>query len=261
MPMRFLIAEDDGISRLLLKRILQRGFACEVAEAVDGQAAWSHLQHGPLPELLFLDIMMPRKGGLQLLKEMREDERFRSVKVIMCTALSDRLTVRQAAALGISGYVLKPFVPPKIIEQVRSVIWEKPASDFLESPETVQSRLGIDGETYAHLIDMLIRDVGEAVATVREGLSREDRRCVRLALSSVAGAARNVGALGLLELVSQMDAALAGPSQGAEDTFVERLEQEHVRLIKAASIGFGHAHAVDVGRSLALGQGASALPG
>ena len=120
--MKILIAEDDAVSRLLLRKILASQPHCEVLEAANGLVAWDLLQHGPLPDLCILDIMMPELGGLELLKKIRRDERLKVLKVILCSALKDRQTVIQAAALGIRQYILKPFMSEFVLQQVEQAL-------------------------------------------------------------------------------------------------------------------------------------------
>jgi CheY-like chemotaxis protein len=232
--MKFLIAEDDGISRLLLKRILLRGFECKIAEAVDGLAAWNWIHEQGPPDLLFLDIMMPRKNGIQLLKEIRSEKRFAALRVIVCTALSDRPTVTQVALLNVSGYVLKPFVAQRIVDQVRAILGEPAPRQPLESIESVQARLGIDAETYGNLLEMLIQDVVEVLAAVRTALANEDRSGAALRLNAIAGAARNLGATGVLEILARLESMAQSALTPKLIEELDRLEVEHQRLVIAA---------------------------
>ena len=120
--MKILIAEDDAVLRLLLRKILASQPHWEVLEAASGLVAWDLLQDGPLPDLCILDIMMPDLGGLELLKKIRRDERLKVLKVILCSALKDRQTVIQAAALGIRQYILKPFTSEFVLQQVEQAL-------------------------------------------------------------------------------------------------------------------------------------------
>jgi two-component system, OmpR family, phosphate regulon response regulator PhoB len=78
--------------------------------------------HAELPDLVILDWMLPDRSGVELLRELRADERTRSLPVIMLTAKgteSDRVTGLDA---GADDYVVKPFSPRELISRVRAVI-------------------------------------------------------------------------------------------------------------------------------------------
>ena len=68
--MKILIAEDDELSRMLLRDILEKEPGYEVIEAADGQAAWKLLEDGLTPDLCILDVMMPFLDGIGLLKKI-----------------------------------------------------------------------------------------------------------------------------------------------------------------------------------------------
>jgi CheY-like chemotaxis protein len=106
---------------MLLRRVLRAEPEYDVVEAGDGLAAWEMLQEGLMPALITLDIMMPRMDGLDLLARIRANHRLCGVKVIMCTAVNDQPHMTSANSLDIDGYILKPFTPKKILDQVRQV--------------------------------------------------------------------------------------------------------------------------------------------
>lgn len=119
--MKILIAEDNAISQELLKKILvTRGH--EVVVAGDGRVAWDLLCQGLNPDLAILDIMMPAMSGLEVLQRIRKDARFRGLKTILCSALRDRETIAQGATLGIEYYILKPFKPDLVLQQVEKAL-------------------------------------------------------------------------------------------------------------------------------------------
>jgi CheY-like chemotaxis protein len=119
--MKILIAEDNAISQELLKKILiTRGH--EVVVAGDGRVAWDLLCQGLNPDLAILDIMMPAMSGLEVLQRIRKDTRFKRLKAILCSALRDRETIAQGATLGIEYYILKPFKPDLVLQQVEKAL-------------------------------------------------------------------------------------------------------------------------------------------
>lgn len=107
MP-RALIIDDSGASRALLKGILaQLGFA--VSEAKDGESGLRTLVADWPIDLVLLDWHMEPMNGPAFLRELRGDPRTAGVPVIMITAESSRQAVIDAAAIGVQGYIIKPF--------------------------------------------------------------------------------------------------------------------------------------------------------
>ncbi|HEY1173137.1 MAG TPA: response regulator [Verrucomicrobiae bacterium] len=119
--MRILIADDDRTSRVLLARILRNEPDCSVVEAMNGEDAWACLNEAKLPDLCIFDIRMPAMSGLELLQKMRADKHLQAIPVILCTAVSDRNVIVQAAALAVKYYIVKPYTEALVLTQVRNV--------------------------------------------------------------------------------------------------------------------------------------------
>jgi CheY-like chemotaxis protein len=107
--LKVLAVDDDAMARKLIHAALAPDERLEVLEAGDGQEAWSMLDAGLVPDLMLLDVLMPGIGGLDLLRQMRLDPRFKRVPVIICTAVGDRETVLRAAPLTVKSFIIKPF--------------------------------------------------------------------------------------------------------------------------------------------------------
>ncbi|MGE0086019.1 MAG: response regulator [Desulfococcaceae bacterium] len=128
--MKILIAEDDFISRRILKEILAPYGDCDVvvdgAEAV--QAFQMAIEEKKPYDLVCLDIMMPNTDGQEALKQIRETEKAADIrgsaeaKVIMVTALDDPKTVFQAFYKGgATSYIVKPIDKSRVIGEIRSL--------------------------------------------------------------------------------------------------------------------------------------------
>lgn len=123
--MRILIAEDDRLSRVFLKKFLSSYGTCDVA--VDGMEALDAFmeavkQKEPY-DLLCLDIMMPRVDGLKVLKAVRVLEKQHNLKhtcIMMMTALADVEYVDQALELGCDAYAAKPIDTEKVESVMRN---------------------------------------------------------------------------------------------------------------------------------------------
>ena len=115
-----LLVEDDPDIRHLVSYKLARG-GFEVVEAADGFAALDLARRQP-PDLVILDVRMPRKSGLEVCRELRAGPRTADVPIIMLTARAHPLDLEQAYAAGATDYVVKPFSPRALLEQVESAL-------------------------------------------------------------------------------------------------------------------------------------------
>ncbi|WP_336344825.1 response regulator transcription factor [Halalkalicoccus ordinarius] len=113
MTPHVLIAEDDeDISRLLEAKLRSAGF--EVTLFEDGEACWTYLERldsvdDAPPDLLILDVMMPKLDGFRILGRINESETLRDLPVLMLTARSRETDVVRGLELGATDYVAKPF--------------------------------------------------------------------------------------------------------------------------------------------------------
>jgi DNA-binding response OmpR family regulator len=100
-----LLAEDDRFLRRAMEVALgKRGF--HVISAADGQEAIDLLETNR-PDLVLLDLLMPRKTGLDVLKSMRANPDTASLRVLILSNSSKELEMHEAESLGISGYWIK----------------------------------------------------------------------------------------------------------------------------------------------------------
>ncbi len=103
---RVMIAEDSDATRLVLKDSLKIGHHEIVAEAVDGVEAIEKFSETN-PDILLLDIAMPKKDGMSVLKEIMSSNP--DAKIIMLTADENFSTIYQSAKSGAQVYIVKPF--------------------------------------------------------------------------------------------------------------------------------------------------------
>jgi len=100
-----LIIEDEGSSRWALAENLRKE-NFDVLEAKDGEAGLA-LAMGRRPDLILLDLVLPKIGGMELLKTLRADDWGKNVPVIIVTGLSDPAIISEAAGLGVSDFLVK----------------------------------------------------------------------------------------------------------------------------------------------------------
>jgi len=102
---RILIVEDDGALRELYKTVFEIE-SFEVIFAVDGEEAVERAK-SEVPDFILLDIMLPKKSGLEVLQELKEDAKMAKIPVITLTALSDKETKIKAETLGVVSHNVK----------------------------------------------------------------------------------------------------------------------------------------------------------
>jgi DNA-binding response OmpR family regulator len=93
----------------------------EVAVANDGEAALKAVA-SLRPDLILLDIMLPKKDGFEVCQQIRANPEWRAVKVVMLTAKGRDTEVTKGLALGADAYVTKPFSTKDLVAQVRKLL-------------------------------------------------------------------------------------------------------------------------------------------
>lgn len=118
MATRVLIAEDEPHIVESLSFVLEReGYAVSVA--LDGEVALRALR-ASAPDLLILDLMLPRMNGFEVLKAAKADPALRSIPVIVLTAKGQAQDRRMVEEIGAEGFMTKPFSNREIVERVRA---------------------------------------------------------------------------------------------------------------------------------------------
>lgn len=130
-PRVILYAEDEANDIFFLKLAFKRAdlplalnSVPDGAEALDylaGEGAFADRARHPLPNLVLLDINMPKKNGLEVLQWIRQQPRFKSLPVLMLTSSTRSEDMEKARQLGANDYILKPSDPLKLVEFVQSL--------------------------------------------------------------------------------------------------------------------------------------------
>lgn len=108
--LKILLIEDDTIEVMKLNRAIKKlQVAHSLIEASNGEQALTILKEGAIiPDIIFLDLNMPRINGIDFLKILKEDEVLRYLPVIILTTSSNRKDVLECYKQGVAGYILKP---------------------------------------------------------------------------------------------------------------------------------------------------------
>ncbi len=115
---RILIIEDDEPLCWLLDKILTGKYDPVIMK--NGLEALSWLSDGNLPNLIISDLNMPALDGLELLENVRSSGILRDIPVIMLSASDEPEKRRKCLALGASNYLIKPFEPQLLIEEIEN---------------------------------------------------------------------------------------------------------------------------------------------
>ncbi|MDQ6871689.1 MAG: response regulator [Gemmatimonadota bacterium] len=112
-PCHILVADDEPHIGRIIKMKLEQG-PFRVSLAYDGQEALDFVNGEEQVDLALLDLMMPKLSGLDVLREIRVQERFKTLPCIILTAGGDAKHERDALALGATQFLTKPFSPKKL---------------------------------------------------------------------------------------------------------------------------------------------------
>ena len=120
MSHRIVIADDEPNLVIPIEYMLKReGF--EVTVARDGQEALEAIARVH-PQLVLLDVMMPRKSGFDVCQVVRADEANRDIRILLLTARGRDNDVAKGLALGADAYVIKPFSPKELLRTVHELL-------------------------------------------------------------------------------------------------------------------------------------------
>lgn len=116
---RVLVVDDSDVIRTLITVNLElEGF--EVVQAVDGQDALEKVID-VRPDVMTIDVKMPRLDGFDTVERLRADPRTRDLKIAMVTACAQAADVRRGDEVGVDAYVTKPFDPTTLVRTVREL--------------------------------------------------------------------------------------------------------------------------------------------
>lgn len=123
----FLVEDDPLLVKMYEKKFTLEKFDVEIA--LDGQQAIDKLNTNTnkyIPDVVLLDIMMPKLNGLDVLKQMKETPALKDIPVIMLTNLSSSDDIKKSMALGAHSYLVKSdYTPTQVVEKVQETISKK----------------------------------------------------------------------------------------------------------------------------------------
>ena len=132
IPSKVLIADDDPVMRTFMAEVLQAaGYA--VIEATDGALA-VQMARAHRPDLILVDLLMPKSSGTQVIQELRRSRAFRRIPTIMVSGVGDVGYRVQALTAGANDFVVKPVAPAELVARVEAQL--RIASALSDGPES-----------------------------------------------------------------------------------------------------------------------------
>jgi len=117
---KILVVDDEPFICRSLSFVLRKG-DYEVIEARDGEEAIAAIREHK-PDLVFLDVMMPKFNGFEVTEQVRSDPELAATKIILLTARGQESDRGRGTAAGANDYMTKPFSPIKILDRAREVL-------------------------------------------------------------------------------------------------------------------------------------------
>ncbi|AHI04597.1 chemotaxis response regulator [Bdellovibrio bacteriovorus W] len=111
----FIVIDDAAFLREVIKNILLEKGMRFLGEAGDGEAG-VQLVLTTLPDLVVIDMVMPKKNGIQAIQEIKSQNS--DIKILVCSTLDDELLIQQAKEAGADEYLMKPFSKNQIYESL-----------------------------------------------------------------------------------------------------------------------------------------------
>ncbi|TWU19624.1 Response regulator PleD [Allorhodopirellula heiligendammensis] len=130
MSRRILIADDNAANRELLEAYLVR-VDCELETAVDGADTLDKVESFQ-PDLILLDVMMPRLSGFEVCKQIKENPATSQIMILMVTALSELGDIERAVTAGTDDFLSKPVNRIELVKRVENMLKLKGTTDELE---------------------------------------------------------------------------------------------------------------------------------
>ena len=125
--MKVLFIEDDMIESMKLQRAIEKfQLKHTIVEAKNGEEALEVLKKGDLPDIILLDLNMPRMSGIEFLSILKADDRLKYLPTIILTTSENRADLLECFKIGIAGYVIKPLKYEDYEAKIKKVFdyWE-----------------------------------------------------------------------------------------------------------------------------------------
>ena len=116
---KIMLVDDAAFMRMMLKNTLSQAGYTDLIEAEDGVKA-GEAYTAEKPDLVFMDITMPNKDGLETLKEIKAMDP--GATIVMCSAMGQETMVMDSIKSGAKDFIVKPFKPERVLSTVKKIL-------------------------------------------------------------------------------------------------------------------------------------------
>ena len=120
---QILIIEDHSSLRILMGNFLGKSF--KVKTTADGYEALAWMNKGNIPDIIILDLNMPKLGGIEFLNNIRISGFFQDIPVLVVSGVEEGETIEKCLEIGINGYMKKPFNPNDLQTKILTILKNK----------------------------------------------------------------------------------------------------------------------------------------
>ena len=126
--LNYLLIEDDEIERLKFVRVLKKNnYPYKLTEAKNGEEALDILEKQDAPDIILLDLNMPKMNGLEFLKILKSNPKLKYVPIIILSTSNNHRDLKQCYEEGIAGYIVKPLKYEDYVSKIKALVeyWSK----------------------------------------------------------------------------------------------------------------------------------------
>ncbi|MCK8521352.1 response regulator [Aquimarina sp. D1M17] len=133
MSLTFLLIEDDEIERLKFARVMQKNnFNHNLIEVENGEEALKILENkDALPDIIFLDLNMPKMNGLEFLRILKSDTSLKYTPVVILSTSNNHNDLKECYETGIAGYLVKPLKYEDYAHKIKCLIEYWSVNEFV----------------------------------------------------------------------------------------------------------------------------------
>lgn len=198
--MNILVVEDNPVTMTILKANLEKkGY--DVQKAYNGKHAIGVINNFKKPlDIIITDVMMPEMDGFQFVRHIKNQEKFKKIPIIMCTAVKDLEYVTKAKELGIRHYTLKPLVMEKLFLRLDEILIEdsSKAMEMIQDTEVNESVSQEIALSFSKLVEDKITFLEyQSIEDESEELSKK--------LSDLKEAAENFGTKWITKIIENLE--------------------------------------------------------
>lgn len=208
--MKIFVVDDDIVARMSLIDVIKSagGNAYRPVEFDSGDAAWDAIQGtGVPPVMACCDIRMPGMSGLDLLEKVRGSPHINDLPFVMITSKSDTETINQSIAMGVTGYIVKPFVEKDAsVRMTRALNLAR--SRMMETPGQAMARLKLIDTKYIAYLSGIRSQIAQLFSEIHMATTLEHYERINRKIETLKNGCATLGlwrATRLLELLKVPD--------------------------------------------------------